>query len=136
MGLLAAPPVGDPIAVATNLVDLLDELGIEPLVGLQDPVEAAVQEVVLAGVSVVLFVVTGFLRGRAATAGGKARGQVTADRSTASAPAGKRAGAGTAPSNTAIYSPPAVSPSGIESPATASSLTATRISSVPSIRVT
>lgn len=53
--------------------------------------------IVLAGVSVVLFVVTGFVRGRAGAAGGKApaRGQVTADRS--AAPAGQpRAGAGPA----------------------------------------
>lgn len=51
--------------------------------------------IVLAGVSVVLFVVTGFLRSRSTRAGGAppARGQVTADRS--AAPAG-RPGAGPA----------------------------------------
>lgn len=73
--------------VADAVVDWAVRLVFSPVVWLG---------IVLAGVSVVLFVVTGFLRGRAATAGGKARGQVTADRSTASAPAGKRAGAGTA----------------------------------------
>jgi hypothetical protein len=55
--------------------------------------------IVLAGVSVVLFVVTGFLRGRSAAAGGQApaRGQVTAERSTAPATAAKRPAAGAGP---------------------------------------
>jgi len=54
--------------------------------------------IVLAGVSVVLFVVTGVLRNRAADAGGgraPARGQVTAERSTAPA-SPKQAGTGAA----------------------------------------
>ena len=54
--------------------------------------------IVLAGVSVVLFVVTGFLRGRAAAGGGRApaRGEVTAERSTPPATPAKRPGAGPA----------------------------------------